>query len=62
MFRVQRTLKKFNRVELEVFFGGERSRDEACDLRVRGSPCRRSCSIYKDTEMVAQVHDHSFTH
>ncbi|RDX61955.1 Protein LURP-one-related 7, partial [Mucuna pruriens] len=54
VFRVQRTLKTLSRVELEVFFEGERSNDEGCDLKVKGSPFRRSCSIYKDADLVAQ--------
>ncbi|TKY56573.1 LURP-one-related 7 [Spatholobus suberectus] len=54
VFRVQRTLKTLTRVELEVLFHGERSNDEGCDLKVMGSPFRRSCSIYKDVDLVAQ--------
>lgn len=58
VFRVQRTLKTLTRVELEVFFAGtERSNDgDGCDLKVRGSPFQRSCNIYKDADLVAQVH------
>ncbi|KAK7321404.1 hypothetical protein VNO77_32022 [Canavalia gladiata] len=54
VFRVQRTLKTFTRVELEVFFDAERSNDQACDFKVKGSPFRRSCCIYKDVDLVAQ--------
>lgn len=54
VFRVQRTLKTFSTVELEVLFPGERSSDEGCDLKVKGSPFRRSCCIYKDADLVAQ--------
>ncbi|KAK7385600.1 hypothetical protein VNO78_31326 [Psophocarpus tetragonolobus] len=54
MFRVQRTLKTLTRVELEVIFEGERFNDEGCNLKVRGSPFRRSCCIYKDADLVAQ--------
>ncbi|XLR60660.1 hypothetical protein S83_011332, partial [Arachis hypogaea] len=52
VLRVQRTVKKLNIVELQVFYGG--NNDEAYDLIMRGSPCVRSCGIYKDTEIVAQ--------
>ncbi|CAL0317760.1 unnamed protein product [Lupinus luteus] len=52
IFSVQRTLKKLSRVELEVFFKGEN--DGECDLKVRGSPFKRSCNIYKHNELVAQ--------
>ncbi|KAL1308437.1 hypothetical protein HN51_050394 [Arachis hypogaea] len=53
VLRVQRTVKKLNIVELQVFYGGNNG--EACDLIMRGSPCMRSCGIYKDTEIVAQT-------
>ncbi|OIW02598.1 hypothetical protein TanjilG_24049 [Lupinus angustifolius] len=53
VFSVQRTLKTLSRVELEVFFKGEK--DGACDLKVKGSPFKRSCNIYKHNELVAQV-------
>ncbi|KAJ1380218.1 Tubby-like, C-terminal [Sesbania bispinosa] len=55
VFRVQRILKTLTRVELEVFFDGERLNNEGCDLKVRGSPFKRSCSIYKDADLVAQA-------
>ncbi|CAI8585943.1 unnamed protein product [Vicia faba] len=54
MFEVKRTVKTFTRIELEVIFAGERLNDDVCDLRVIGSPFKRSCSIYKDTDLVAQ--------
>ncbi|KAG4966425.1 hypothetical protein GLYMA_14G200600v4 [Glycine max] len=54
VFSVQRTLKTLTRVELEVLFAAERSNDEGCDLKVKGSPFQRSCCIYKDADLVAQ--------
>ncbi|KAK7300852.1 hypothetical protein RJT34_11703 [Clitoria ternatea] len=54
VFRVQRTMKTLTRVELEVFLDGENSNVEACDLKVKGSPFKRSCCIYKDSDLVAQ--------
>ncbi|WVY89910.1 hypothetical protein V8G54_035424 [Vigna mungo] len=54
VFRVQRTLKTFTRVELEVLFESGRSNDEGCDWKVKGSPFQRSCCIYKDADLVAQ--------
>ncbi|KAI5434996.1 protein LURP-one-related 7 isoform X1 [Lathyrus oleraceus] len=54
MFEVKRTVKTFTRIELEVIFSGERLNDDVCDLRVIGSPFKRSCSIYKNTDLVAQ--------
>lgn len=55
MFEVKRTVKTFTRIELEVIFSGERLNDDVCNLRVIGSPFKRSCSIYKNTDLVAQV-------
>ncbi|KAE9606038.1 putative tubby-like domain-containing protein [Lupinus albus] len=52
IFSVHRTLKTLSRVELDVFFKGEK--DGACDLKVRGSPFKRSCNIYKHNQLVAQ--------
>lgn len=56
MFEVKRTVKTFTRIELEVIFVGERLNNDGCDLRVIGSPFKKSCSIYKDTDLVAQVY------
>ncbi|XP_054819672.1 protein LURP-one-related 7 [Prosopis cineraria] len=55
VFRVQRSLKKLNRVELEVFLTGEILEDTTCDLKVRGSPFQRSCSIYNGNSLLAQT-------
>ncbi|XP_027333579.1 protein LURP-one-related 7 [Abrus precatorius] len=55
VFRVQRTLKTLTKVELEVYFDGENSTHEGCDLKVKGSPFQKSCSIYKDADLVAQT-------
>lgn len=60
MFSVQRTLKTITRVELEVLFEAERSNDECCDLKVKGSPFKRSCCIYKHVDLVAQVLNSGF--
>ena len=57
MLEVKRTVKTITKVELEVFFAGERLNDDACDLKVIGSPFKRSCSVYKDGDLVAQVHE-----
>lgn len=62
MLQVKRTVKTITKVELEVFFAGERLKDnDACDLKVIGSPFKRSCSVYKDGDLVAQVHKLKFT-
>ncbi|XP_028768943.1 protein LURP-one-related 7 isoform X2 [Neltuma alba] len=54
VFRVQRSLKTLTRVELEVFLTGEKLEDSTCDLKVRGFPFQRSCSIYRDNSLLAQ--------
>ncbi|KAK4274884.1 hypothetical protein QN277_018049 [Acacia crassicarpa] len=55
MFRVQRTKKTLSRVELEVFLTGEKLDESTCDLKVRGSPFQRSCSIYQGNSLLAQT-------
>ncbi|XP_024639322.1 protein LURP-one-related 7 isoform X2 [Medicago truncatula] len=55
VLQVKRTVKTITKVELEVFFAGERLKDnDTCDLKVIGSPFKRSCSVYKDGDLVAQ--------
>ncbi|KAK2430485.1 protein LURP-one-related [Trifolium repens] len=54
VFGVKRSVKTLTRVELEVFISGERLNDDICNLKVIGSPFKRSCSIYKDADLVAQ--------
>ncbi|XP_027187451.1 protein LURP-one-related 7 isoform X2 [Cicer arietinum] len=58
VFEVKRNLKTLTRVELEVIFaGGERSNsnDDVLELKIIGSPFKRSCNIYKDADLVAQL-------
>ncbi|GAV58651.1 Tub_2 domain-containing protein [Cephalotus follicularis] len=58
IFRVQRTLKTFNRIELEVFFvGGQDFGDNSKPdlIKVKGCPFQRSCTIYKGDSIVAQT-------
>ena len=52
---VKRTVKKLCRVELEVFLVADKSEDSSCDFKVIGSPFMKSCTIYKDHSLVAQV-------
>ncbi|CAJ2652749.1 unnamed protein product [Trifolium pratense] len=54
VFGVKRSVKTLTRVELEVLISGERLNDDVFDLKVIGSPFKRSCSIYKDADLVAQ--------
>ncbi|PNX75401.1 hypothetical protein L195_g031337, partial [Trifolium pratense] len=55
VFGVKRSVKTLTRVELEVLISGERLNDDVFDLKVIGSPFKRSCSIYKDADLVAQI-------
>uniref|UniRef100_A0A2P2IL34 Protein LURP-one-related 7 n=1 Tax=Rhizophora mucronata TaxID=61149 RepID=A0A2P2IL34_RHIMU len=55
VFRVQRTLNKFMRTELEAFLVGENIGVPTSDLKVKGFPFKRSCTIYTGNSIVAQV-------
>lgn len=55
MFRVQRTLSRLTRTEFEVFLVGENREESTSDVKLKGFPFRRSCTIYKGNSIVAQV-------
>ena len=55
IFRVQRTVNKLTRTELEVFLVGENGEDSASKLKVKGCPFQKSCTIYRGNDIVAQV-------
>lgn len=55
MFRVEKTVDKLTRTEFEIFLIGEESEDSKTDFKMRGSPFKRSCTIYKDDSIVAEV-------
>ncbi|KAK7858620.1 protein lurp-one-related 7 [Quercus suber] len=55
IFRVQRTVNKLTRTELEVFLVGENGEDSASTLKVKGCPFQKSCTIYRGNDVVAQV-------
>ncbi|KAK4606815.1 hypothetical protein RGQ29_000879 [Quercus rubra] len=55
IFRVQRTVNKLTRTELEVFLVGENGEDSASKLKVKGCPFQKSCTIYRGNDIVAQT-------
>ncbi|OAY24028.1 protein LURP-one-related 7 [Manihot esculenta] len=55
VFRVQRTLNKLCRSELEVFLVGENSAESTSDFNVKGCSFQRSCTIYRGNSIVAQT-------
>ncbi|EEF44676.1 conserved hypothetical protein [Ricinus communis] len=54
-FKVQRTLNKIFRTELEVFLVKENSGESASDFKIKGCAFQRSCIIYGGDAIVAQV-------
>lgn len=55
IFRVQRTVNKLTRTELEVFLVGENGEDSAFTLKVKGCSFQESCTICRGNNIVAQV-------
>ncbi|KAB5512888.1 hypothetical protein DKX38_029916 [Salix brachista] len=55
IFRVNRTVKKLTRTELEVFLVGEISRESTPDFKMKGFAFQRSCTIYRSDSIVAQT-------
>ncbi|XP_027090962.1 protein LURP-one-related 7 [Coffea eugenioides] len=55
MFRVQKTVDKLTRTEFEIFLIGEESEDSKTDFKMRGSPFKRSCTIYKGNSIMAET-------
>ncbi|XP_024967298.1 protein LURP-one-related 7 [Cynara cardunculus var. scolymus] len=50
IFRVERTIKTLTRLEFQVFLPNNKS-----DLKMRGSPFYRSCTIYNGDSVLAQT-------
>ncbi|KAF2296869.1 hypothetical protein P3X46_022136 [Hevea brasiliensis] len=55
IFRVQRTLNKFSRSEIEAFLVRENSAESTSDFKVKGCSFQRSCTIYGGNSIVAQT-------
>lgn len=55
MFRVQRTKNRLTRTEFDVFLVGENREESTSDVKLKGFPFRRSCTIFKGNSIVAQV-------
>ncbi|KAL3530953.1 hypothetical protein ACH5RR_010275 [Cinchona calisaya] len=55
VFGVEKTLDKLTRTEFDIFLIGEKREDSKTDFRMRGSPFKRSCTIYKGDAIVAET-------
>ncbi|KAJ0006784.1 hypothetical protein Pint_30714 [Pistacia integerrima] len=55
MFRVQRMLNRLTRTEFDVFLVGENQEESTSDVKMKGFPFRRSCTIFKGNSIVAQT-------
>ncbi|KAK1286603.1 Protein LURP-one-related 7 [Acorus calamus] len=55
IFRVQTTVHSWLRTEMEVFLTGENGEGQKPDLIIKGSPYKRSCTIYMGSSIIAQT-------
>ncbi|KAK1265577.1 Protein LURP-one-related 7 [Acorus gramineus] len=55
IFRVQTTVHSRLRTEMEVFLMGENGVGQKPDLIIKGSPYKRSCTIYMGSSIIAQT-------
>lgn len=53
---VKRTSNKFSKTELDVSFAGESSSPQQENLVIKGCPFQKSCTIYSQDSIVAQVY------
>ncbi|VFR00683.1 unnamed protein product [Cuscuta campestris] len=54
MFKVERITNTITEKEFEVFIADENNEDRKTDLRMKGCPFERSCTIYKGNSIMAQ--------
>ncbi|RAL43347.1 hypothetical protein DM860_012488 [Cuscuta australis] len=54
MFKVERITNTITEKEFEVFIADENNEDRKTDLRMKGCPFKRSCTIYKGNSIMAQ--------
>lgn len=55
IFKVERTVDEFTRTEFEISLCGENDEDSKTVLKMKGSPFKRSCTIYKGDSIVAET-------
>lgn len=56
IFRSQRVQDTFSKTELDVFIVTENHEESTPDLKIKGRPFYRACTIYKGNSIVAQVY------
>lgn len=55
MFKVNRVLNTFLEKDFEVFLAGENNEGTKIDIKMKGCPFMRSCTIYKGNSIMAEV-------
>ncbi|CAA2970571.1 Hypothetical predicted protein [Olea europaea subsp. europaea] len=55
IFKVERTVDEFTRTEFEISLTGENNEVSKTELKMKGSPFKRSCTIYKGDSIVAET-------
>ncbi|KAH6765722.1 hypothetical protein C2S52_016705 [Perilla frutescens var. hirtella] len=55
IFTADKTVDEFSRTEFTVILVDENNEDAKTELRMKGSPYKRSCTIYKGDSIVAQT-------
>ncbi|XAR60797.1 hypothetical protein NMG60_11034311 [Bertholletia excelsa] len=55
IFRAEKTANAFNGTEFEIFSVGGNGEAPKSDLKMKGSPFHRSCTVYKGESILAQT-------
>ncbi|KAK6141350.1 hypothetical protein DH2020_024900 [Rehmannia glutinosa] len=55
IFIVDKTLDEFKRTEFKILVGAENNEDSKTELRMKGCPFKRACTIYKGDSIVAET-------
>ncbi|GFP80554.1 protein lurp-one-related 7 [Phtheirospermum japonicum] len=55
IFVVNKTIDEYKRTEFKILLSVEHNDDSKTELRMIGSPFKRSCTIYKDNSIVAET-------
>lgn len=56
IFRSERIQDTFNKTEFDLFLVHENCEQSRPDLKIKGRPFYRACTIYKGNSIVAQVY------
>ncbi|XP_075503866.1 protein LURP-one-related 7 [Primulina tabacum] len=55
IFKVNRTLDEFSRKEFDIVLVGDHSESSKTEMKMKGCPFKRSCTIYKGDSIVAET-------